>query len=87
MGSSPWYPGSDEPASFLGTGAELVEVKPGLHVKFCTVTVEALIREDSSGVTRAPDHKEGKSAYGEMWISGRSQRGLIRGLWRKAAPV
>lgn len=86
MGSSPWYPGSDEPASFLGTGAELLEVKPGVHVRFCTMPVEGLIREDSSGVTRAPEQEEGK-CWGEMRISGRSHRGLIRGLWRKAAPV
>lgn len=65
MGSSPWCPGRDEPASFLGIGAELVEVKPGGHVKFCTMTGKALIREDSSGVTRAPDQEEDQY-YWEM---------------------
>lgn len=50
------------------------------------MTVEALIREESSGVTRAPDQEEGKYCW-EMWITGRKHRGLIRGLWRKAAPA
>lgn len=83
MGSSPWYPGSDEP-SCLGQ-CRVGRGKAWGAGEVLNHDVEAQIREDP---VVSPEQLTRKrvNATGEC-ESGRSHRGLIRGLWRKAAPV